>query len=90
MNSDLVDYILAQINDMVFMNKYKFDFCSKIFTYSENEQGLIENCLGVKKHKNITILNPLDSLITNNKLLYNSNDTSYLAESGNSFKDIDV
>ena len=88
--SSLVDYILSQIEDMVFMNKYQFDFCSKIFIYSENEQGLIENCLGIKKHKNITVLNPLDSLNINKKLKYDSNDTSYLAESGNSFKDIDV
>ncbi len=87
---ELQDYILSQIESMVFLNKYKFDFCSEIFIYSEKEQGLIENCLGQKKHQNITILNPLSSLSVNKNLDYNFKDTSYLAESGNCFKDIDV
>ena len=36
------------------------------------------------------LLNPLDQLNVNKKLKFDSIDTSYLAESGNSFRDIDV
>ena len=88
--SELINYIISQFEDIVFKNKYKFDFCSKIFIYSENEKGLIQNCLGQKKRNNFIILNPLDVLDLNEELVYDSNDTSFLAESGNSFKDIDV
>lgn len=88
--SELINYIISQFEDIVFGNKYKFDFCSKIFIYSENEKGLIQNCLGQKKRNNFIILNPLDVLDLNEELVYDSNDTSFLAESGNSFKDIDV